>query len=270
MKPFINTIGKGITPSGSGKEKVYVAFIFGQSNIDERIIDTGLPSDIINPSPRVKVFHNGEVKPWDYRYAPTAGTDSNNKYSADTLVLNRLTVDIEKDIYVVKNSRGNTGLFPLPPDDSQGDWNINSFDANDLFPVFKQRIIDMKNYIEITLKKEMVSTFLWADIGEKDCGYDDNKLDVRQYYKDFFQEVRDLVENQNLPIIHREISRAFIGSTKTDEWYNEMQYDFEAGEVVNYHLIKGQYSTFDGVHMDANGAEQYANNVLPVIKTFFP
>lgn len=266
MKPFVNTIGKGITPNGSGKEKVYVPIFWGQSGMDGRVNLSNLPIDIPNPSDKVFNFWNGDWNPWEAGKQPVSFTNSTN-YSHDTILLNRLADYLGANAYGVKLAKGGSGVKPIPA--GVGDWHINSTGLDDLWLPLRQRILDVKAYVEITLNKEFVVPFIMMDIGETDSSYTDYPLATcKQDYKDLFAALRGLVGGTYIPIIHRELG---LNQSGVQQFYIDMQNDFANGEVVNYNLIPNTGLTmFDGIHLDDASVNSVANQALELVKTLYP
>lgn len=254
--------GKPVPPVE--RQKLYAPIILGQSNIDGRVSISELPSDVANPSSKVKIYSSGIWNNWDSTSPPEMYSHV-QAYATDTLVLNRLSDILGETVYAIKKSRG--GSTVTLPAVGKGSFNINATGVDDHYGELVNRIINTRNYVENVLGMEFIVPYIWFDIGETDSSAS-NRADCEVAYKEIFNSLRTLIGDMNVPIVHRQLGLYQAG---VYQWFLDMQESFAAGEVNNYILVSGDGLTLqDQYHFDANGTNILAGRIIDVVKHFYP
>lgn len=243
------------TPDPINYQDVYA--IFGQSNIDGRNA-LPLPVGYENPTDKVKIQNNGAWIDWDCSKPPVMFTTV-SQYAADTIFLQMMYAYKGEIQYAIKKSRGGTAFRESIG--GNGDWNIDSIEAEDHYLPFRQRIVNTKNLIESNGDVMRVK-FIWADIGETDSLVSD-KATFKADFKNFILRIRQLIGDLRVPVVHRKLQLIQSGVT---QWMLDAQEEFASGEINDYFLIRNTYTLQDAYHLDDASTLQYATDVFDLVK----
>jgi len=256
-------------PSTVFTDTLKAVLIMGQSNISGRANISTLPADIENPFNLARYYENGITSPFDIVGGePMTEIPNNQAFAHDAVWLQRLSETVGDTIYFAKKCHGGSSFFQT--DNVKGDWNVSSVAPEDHFREFRRRILSLKNYAK-SKNKYFKPLAMVVDIFETDSDLSDTAT-LTQDFKNFISEIRSLVNDPNLPIIHRELSSNQLGVAQfAIDLQNFLSVNSEAqGGLDNYILIDSAGTVFfDGTHLDSASNELMSDRILPILLSLY-
>ena len=119
--------------------------VMGQSNVDHRAPQASLPVGVpIVSDGRVLIYQNGDWRNFDCSGTMESSLQEVTSFSWDVVYLHQLADYLGKSVYVTKLSMGGTAFKSIVSTTPKtGDWNINSNEKYDLYPIFLQYIVSV-------------------------------------------------------------------------------------------------------------------------------
>ncbi|MBV4356808.1 sialate O-acetylesterase [Pinibacter aurantiacus] len=251
------------------EDTIDVYLVGGQSNADGRVFSQ-YPDFVKNKKvDSVYVWERKQKEFGTYQLGPgseyLSGSDvkNSNAFSFDIIALKQLQRKENKNIYIIKRTKGNTSVAAKTPG-TTGSWHYPVSDTMSkpiLLEEFKKEIQDCVEQLAAHKKTVRFKALLWHQ-GEGDY---QPPFDA-QYFentKAIFEQIRLYSGNQNLPIILGSISHKSAQFSGVVEASQKKLAETDS----NIHLIDLSNETLqDPYHFDYNAIMNFGNKVYAVLK----
>ncbi|MDH7462538.1 sialate O-acetylesterase [Chitinophagaceae bacterium 26-R-25] len=251
------------------EDTVDVYLVGGQSNADGRVLSPYPDFIRDNKVDSVYVWERKQKEFGTYQLGPgseyLSGSDSKNSraFGFDIVALKQLQQKENKNIYIIKRTKGGSSIAPKTSENS-GSWHYPASDTMSkpiLLEEFKKEIQDCIGELASQKKYVRFKALLWHQ-GESDFGA---PFDA-QYFENtraVFEQIRLCCGNHNLPIIMGTISHKSIKFSEVIEASQKKLAETDS----NIHLIDLSNETLqDPYHFDYNATVSFGNKVYGVLK----
>ena len=266
---FFNSISgenSSSTPPSNNSFDVFISA--GQSNIDGRNLLNEAPSWLQSIVPKVKVWNNTTGQFNTFQLGLNTGADWNATTSwAFDIIFYKMYTDYQnKNLYIVKRSKGGAPLF-IDPSNDKGSWNVdyNSFPTGltKLSQELETYFLNAKTFANNYGKTLNVKAMLWYQ-----GGTDVQTAGAIDVYKAnliaLINRMREVFETPNMPfIIITQAEYSLTYSALLEQYQNEIQQ-----ELTNIYIISANDATLyeDRLHLDATSSVMVGERVFNVLK----
>ncbi len=263
-------LNKSNNSSNNASNIVDVWLVGGQSNADGRVSITLAPEWFdqdtrIIPNCRMWNYYLNEFTHWKFGagsgYSNGSWSENYTSYAFDMVALHSLQEYLNKEIHIVKCSKGNTGLIW---DNAAGTWttDFNVENSTKMLQVMQGRITNARNYLAMQGKVANFKGMLWHQ-GESDAQTPEELANYKPAMQDLISKVREYTWNENLFVVMGTIP------TTSADYTLQMKQDMQeiAAEDPNVYLVDvGAATLMDAYHFDAASTESFGNSVFEIIK----